>query len=179
MRNRDELDEFHEHAVRLFHNYLAAAKSLVDHTRIFVKEIYNGTGFGKEYDVEVRKCFRESDLGSFVQDLRNFFLHRQIPLTSATLKWETGKKIKNSIMLDVKELLTWDKWSRHAKAYLSKFNSEIDLLTLIDGYTSLVMKFYEWLEEKQFEIHQEVFDELRKLDERRQILINELDQKIK
>ncbi len=177
MRNRTELDKFHEHAIRFFHNYLAAAKSLVDHTRIFVNDIYKNTEFRKEYDIEVKKRFRDSPLGSFVQDLRNYFLHRRIPLTSATLKWEKGLEIENSIMLDVNELRTWDKWSQHAKSYLSSLDSEVDLSIVICEYSSLVNKFYEWLEERQFELHQREFTELQNLDSRRRILIDKLDRK--
>jgi hypothetical protein len=40
IRNRDKMDLFQMEIIRMFHNYLASVKSLVDHTRNIVKKLF-------------------------------------------------------------------------------------------------------------------------------------------
>src|SRR5438552_4197577 len=47
--NRPRLDQFQTSVVRMLQNYVASAKSLVDHTRKFVREYYAGSEFEKKY----------------------------------------------------------------------------------------------------------------------------------
>jgi len=64
---------------RLFHNFLAGAMTLVDHTRVFVDEFYLGTEVHKEFKARVNREFAQNPLTRFVQDLRNYMIHRGLP----------------------------------------------------------------------------------------------------
>jgi len=82
---RTKLDDAHIEIVRLFHNFLASAKALVDHTRILVETLYSvGHPFRAEYDERKNRQFRDSNLSHFVHDLRNYTVHCSIPITTAT-----------------------------------------------------------------------------------------------
>ncbi len=83
----------HMEVMRLFHNFLASAKSLVDHTRAFVDDHYAGTAFKQGYDQKVQAELASDPLIKFIQDLRNHMLHRGLPSGSMSL---IGVRAKSS-----------------------------------------------------------------------------------
>jgi hypothetical protein len=66
------------HVGRLFHNFLASAMTLVDHTRVFIKEFYLATALSRTYN-ERKRVFEGNNLTRFIQDLRNYMVHRGLP----------------------------------------------------------------------------------------------------
>src|SRR6267143_1847756 len=82
--NRPQLDLFQTSIVRMLQNYVASAKSLVDHTRKFVRTYYAGTDFEKNYDSKVDEVFHNL-FCAFIMDLRDYILHNGLPLTSVSL----------------------------------------------------------------------------------------------
>ena len=40
--NSEATEEYHNEISRLMHNFFASAKTLIDHTRIFINKFYNG-----------------------------------------------------------------------------------------------------------------------------------------
>lgn len=99
IKNRDKLNQFQIEVIRLFHNYLASVKSLVDHTRIMVREVHGNKKFSREYELKKQEIFVNSPLSCFVQDLRNYILHKGIPETIAEKKFGESNEA-NSILLD-------------------------------------------------------------------------------
>ena len=69
------LEEMTECA-RLVHNFLASAMTLIEHTRIFFKTHYANTEVNRIYSESVREKFERNELTRFVQDMRNFMLHK-------------------------------------------------------------------------------------------------------
>src|SRR5436309_13199899 len=63
------LDDFLLEVTRLLHNYVAAAISLADHTRVVANELYVRTPFLGEYKDRVRQTFAESPVARFVHGL--------------------------------------------------------------------------------------------------------------
>src|SRR5438552_2927183 len=76
--NQKKLDAFLNEVVRRLHNFLASAMSLVDHTFVLVRDLYNGKDFEKEYHRERHRIFDLSPEYQFVQQLRNYALHESI-----------------------------------------------------------------------------------------------------
>jgi hypothetical protein len=74
IERRAEFDQFLGEIDRLLHNFLAAAKTLVDHTRRIMNEAYDGSDLMTQYSAEVERLFSDGP-PTFVQDLRNYFLH--------------------------------------------------------------------------------------------------------
>jgi hypothetical protein len=73
--NRAKLASFIDEVTRLLHNFLAGAKSLVDHTRVFTDDMYEGHAFKKVYQDKVDRDLKHSPIVCFVQNLRNYVLH--------------------------------------------------------------------------------------------------------
>jgi hypothetical protein len=60
---------------RHLHNYLAAASSLIDHTRVLYREIDQPSGLIPDYQAEVDARFKNNGLARLVNGLRNVNLH--------------------------------------------------------------------------------------------------------
>lgn len=72
---RENLDRLIDETSRLFHNFLASAKSLVDHTRNIVKRLYSNQEFKKEYDAKLAEDIANNPVQKIVQRLRNYTQH--------------------------------------------------------------------------------------------------------
>jgi hypothetical protein len=164
IKNRDKLDLFQREVICLFHNYLAAAKSLVEHTRIVARELYEGKEFFNEYKSKVKNTFGDSTLSHFIQDFRNYILHVGIPQMMARLSFN-GSEETNSILLDLSNLKTWDGWSPKGRDYLDGLKKNVNLYEVITGYYSLVNDFYNWFLARQEELHVTEFAQFRELRE--------------
>ena len=159
--NERKLDAFLIEVTRRLHNYLGSAKSLVEHTRVLVKELYSGTAFYKEYVDEKDRTFKNSPLHHFVQDLRNYNVHRGLSQTAAVTSFGRDIGLDTSIKLPRRSLQNWDGWSSHARAYLKMSKGDVKLQEVVASYTAEVRTFYEWLGRKQEEVHEEEFRELK------------------
>ncbi len=141
------------------HNYLASAKTLVEHTRKFVRKHYSGTDFEKEYDAKVDAVFH-NPFCAFMMDMRDFYLHNGLPMSSASLHFKRDKPLETSIILDVASLRKWDGWDPEARKFLETLGKEVVLEDLVLRYASLVTTFYEWFARKLQDFHANEFEEL-------------------
>lgn len=154
------------------HNYLAGAKILVDHTRIFVKDMYANTDFEFQCQEKVKQEFAESPVVQFVQRLRNYTLHRSIPVSTTRLNIQRAKPdydrvyISGSITLNVEKLREWDGWNVKSREYIAILGKEVEIITVAEEYRAVTEKFYRWLKERQQEFHQEEFREHEQISER-------------
>lgn len=169
-RDRERMIVMRE-IVRLFQNYLASAKSLVDHTRKLVEEWYSGSVFFEEYNIEVKERFRNSEIASFIKGLRNYTLHYSLPFTTAYLHYTWDPDIKKhldtrSFVLEKERLMKWQKWDALSKSYLRKVEREIIILDLIKEYHKKVSDFHYWIADSLHMIHLDEVVWLDKMHER-------------
>jgi hypothetical protein len=140
LNHRERLYGSLDEVGRLFHNYLAAVGSLRDHTRILWRT-YLET---EVYDEKVQAIFAESGCCVFVQHLRNFTLHSQLPIVHARIEG-TQEGMDFSVKLSRPDLLRWPKWPPTAKEYLlGQPVDEIDLDEVVAEYGRAVTGFYDW-----------------------------------
>jgi hypothetical protein len=178
LQNRHKLETFLNELLRLFQNYLASAMSLVEQTRVAVREWYKGTDFLKEYQNQINIRFKENSLSGFIEDLRNYNLHYSLPITHATFAFHSDDTQKGSgtlhfsFVLIKAGLLTWSGWKK-GKEYLSNSSGDIDIGKLADEYHKQIADFHLWLVNRLLEIHKEDF---LWLEEMRQKTINAMSQ---
>lgn len=169
VQNREALREFQREILRLVHNFLTAAYTLVEHTRILMSELYQNQPFHQEYQRKVEETFIASDLTGFLQRLRNWMLHRGlIPIVAELSAADRDDNTLTSrLVLDINVLKSWDGWNERAKRYLSSLSSRNPRLKdLVDSYSDLVHTFYVWLERRMLEMHMAAFQERDRLVER-------------
>jgi hypothetical protein len=100
------LDRYMTEVFRLLHNFVASVMTLVEHTRATMRKLYKGQPFLAEYEARVSQEFDASELAHFVQDLRDYFMHRGLP----PMKARAG----GAILLAPMEMATWKRWSASA-----------------------------------------------------------------
>jgi hypothetical protein len=158
---------------RLIHNFLASVKSLIDHTRNVVKDLYRNTKFYEEYALKVNSIFVDNRLAVFTQDLRNYFTHHSLPTVTPWVHLGTGSPAKPSYTLSRNELLNhYSGWTRKSKEFLQNSNDDLLLSSILDDYHALAEGFRVWFVERLKKIHALEFSHLESLQNRFHTLIS-------
>lgn len=174
-------NDYRLEVTRLLHNFVASVKSLVEHSRILYKDLYEKDNGFPDYHAEIIKRFAENPFARFVEDLRNYCLHyRLAPIYSNMTCSSAPNSMECSTRLDIKVLENGFNWSSMSKKYLEERKKGtdsqtstteqdygLDLLPLIDEYSSLAKDFHQWLVVRQREIHK---DEFKRLHDNKQKL---------
>lgn len=164
--NRESLGKpFHMELNRYFHNYLAAAKSLIDHTRVFMNQYYVDTNFKAQFDDKIKSEFADDPLSRFIQDLRNYMLHKGLLNSSLSMSYtkieETGQfKAESNANLKKQDLLKWDKWSKIGKQYLLTRPDEFSISSFCIEYGDKILGLYSWFEKELYNHHQKDYEAL-------------------
>ena len=178
--NRAKLASFIDEVTRLLHNFLAGAKSLVDHTRVFTDDIYEGHGFKKVYQEKVDRDLMHSPIVCFVQNLRNYVLHKQLPIASARLSLKGGgatiTEFDNTIKLDVNELREWDKWKPESRVFLDSLDDKVQIREVAEKYEGAIRASYQWFGEQQTQVHRSEFAEMSRLETKYEQVMQELEE---
>jgi hypothetical protein len=160
-----EMDQFLNEVTRQLHNFVAAAKSLVDHTRIVAREMYKGTELLNEIESEIAYRFVQNPLVHFVHKLRDYILHRNLPLVSAKLT----SVLNASLLINIKELRDWNGWNEPSRKFIKSSNDEEKIEGIVNAYFDAIFAFHDWFHKRQLEFHKENFMEAERL---RQRLVN-------
>ena len=165
LNNREKFNLVQKDTMRLMHNFLAAAFTLIDHTTVITGKLYADQAFYDEYRSKVGDAFGKSDLASFIKRLRNWMTHRGLVPIAFQLTFPDSAS-KCSVILDLAQLRLWDGWTAQAKNYISGLSSNPPLRAILESYMKLVEEFYTWLHGRMEEIHAPAFLEVQKLQER-------------
>ena len=177
LRNRDKLMLAMRDIIRLTHNYVAAALSLIDHTRRLYSKLYAEAGGFPDYQPRVSSEFAHDPLSQFIKGLRQYCQHYKAPDLDVTTSWERGdERQTRTFNLHKADLETFDGWSATARRYLEEIDEKVDILVVTTEYRRKVIDFYQWFQSRQEEIHS---DDLRRFKEQEaQLLSLMLDDKI-
>jgi len=149
---------------RFFHNYVAAAESLVSHTRSYIKHQHDSDEIGKAYNEKIKDVFTEHSPTIVIKDFRNYFLHKGLPKSSIhTTLQVNGTPPTIQILFSVEKLLEWKKWSSLSKKYLNDQGENLRLRKLIANYHNNVLNFYRWFDDILESRHQGEVSEMKKL----------------
>lgn len=143
----DRREELHEHiteTTRQLHNFLSAAKTLIDNTRYFVKNTFGvESNAYQEYQQMVNQFFSGSSICGFTTDLRNNLTHVCAPFLSSVMGGSkaTGRDLFTMKLMIKKCSESWT-WNALAKKYAESKNGEIDLELFAKEYWEVVRSFY-------------------------------------
>ncbi len=160
--NRSKKENFQLEFARLIHNYLAAVKSLVDHTRVLKKKLNLDSSFEKIYQ-EKRGDMLGADVVFFIQQLRVYVQHYELLPTG--IQVQVNKKDEEKIILTLSRdtLKEFSDWNPKSLNVLNTSEKEIEIYKLIEEYQRLIEKFYEWFYselEKIFKVELTEIDEI-------------------
>lgn len=163
-RNEEQIE-----ITRLLHNFVAAALTLVDHTRVFHRELYATGNMIPDYQQQIDARFVNDGLANFVKCLRQFCQHYRLPLisTSLTIDAERGR-IESGVRLRKSDLLQFSSWTAPARRFVDSMADEVDLHDLLNQYRQQILDFYRWFTAEQHRVHKAAFDYYQKC-------VNEID----
>ena len=170
---REEFSQTQQEVGRLLHNFVAASKTLIDHTRNFVRKNYSGTPIADLYYQRVTSEFAELPVGHFVCDLRNYVVHRDLPASTIFFacqrnkddpqEWEAPRM---GVRYDTGPLLDWDRWTAPAKRYIEDAGEHVTVHVFTQDYVQRVLRFHNWLSEELDRFHREDLVNLQRLEAR-------------
>lgn len=174
LRNRDKLMRAMNDVIRLLHNFVASALSLIDHTRRLYNKLYAEFGTFPDYQQRVNHDFAQDPLSQFVKCLRQYCQHYKAPNLDVTVSWKQGdERETRTFNLLVEDLRTFDEWSSLAKRYLEGIDTKIEIVEVATEYRNKVIAFYEWFQSRQEEIHSDEFKRFREKERESLLLILE------
>jgi hypothetical protein len=163
VRNHGQIREDQIEITRLLHNFVAAVKSLVDHTRRLYDKLYKPARLMPDYPDEIKKRFAKNALAQFVEGLRNYCMHYQLPPIRSKFGMDIEKGLSSAVCLTRDELLKWDRWDK-GKAFLEACPPDVPFAGIMAEYHQEVTEFYDWFVNQQRAVHA---TEIAFLDERR------------
>jgi hypothetical protein len=144
---RGDIREGYEAAVtNTLHNYVAGSATLVDHTR----RVMDGrTGpIAEEFELRKKRVASDHEV-LFIKNLRNFVLHRVHPFLGHTVTVaDQSGRITGEIELSRTDLLTWDRWSSPARAFIRDQPERIPLRPIVQHHAGLMVELHNWLHDQ-------------------------------
>ncbi|MGD5528132.1 hypothetical protein QUS92_22505, partial [Xanthomonas citri pv. citri] len=125
--DKQELHQLRGEVSRLLHNFLAAAKTLVDHTRVFMRAYYLGSPLEKAYQDKIAAEIANDELCRFVHDLRNYMLHCGAPPLSIWSSLGADRKTQAGVSFIIAPLTEWNGWTAPSKRFLDKQRRDFDV----------------------------------------------------
>jgi len=165
VEHREGGHQVHREVNRRFHNFLAAAKTLIDHTRVFMADHYGMTDFHTQYQERIKRDFAADELCRFMQDLRNYTLHYELPISIMNLKYTRGEGIRTGVFIVTEDLRKWTSWSPLSVNFLKQRQEEISPLDIVNEYSNKVEAFHLWLDTAMESFHSKNLMELEALQE--------------
>jgi hypothetical protein len=173
--NRENFDLFLEEVIRLLHNFVAAARSLRDHSLRVKRKLLprsNTDRLAEEYEARSVSTFDEP-LPRFVQDLRHYVLHVRLPIPSGHA---SGRRVgdpdrapaefefESRIVLHPSDLLEWQEWKSASRAFIDSAGDHISIEEVVSEYAALVKVFQSWFRGALSRRHREPLAELERQD---------------
>lgn len=155
IRRRQDVYDLLGEVARTLHNYSASTFSLVDHTRRFVKANLPDEGVPDLVKSEIEYRFEKDEISRFMQGLRNFILHRELPAVFLKESFDSARGSYQVLELKTKELLTFDGWNPKALAYLASSIDSVPIAVVAEEYFTKVMDFHQWLRDRAFEYYRD------------------------
>jgi hypothetical protein len=172
-KNREAGRQAHRELNRHVHNFAASALTLVEHTRIMMREHYADTEFHKAYEDEVAMVFVNEPVANFVQGLRNYMVHKGLPNSHMFLSFKSDPNAtdgsgtqETGVRYDTASLLEWPRWKPPARKYLNDSGEHLDVHRFAEAYLVLVNRFYAWLDSTLQDHHKADLEELGELNQR-------------
>lgn len=147
---RHEARALHLEFVRRLHNFLAAAKTLLDHTRAFRKR-WTDEAFNSAFQTRLDEL-QSNPVIKFIQELRNPTQHSRLPPVARVTTFEADSSNPNTVrpvvrlMVKVRELENLCEWSSLALAYIraNVDHENVDVTLALRRYQELLESFYAW-----------------------------------
>ena len=126
-KTRNRFDLFISDVIRLFHNYLAGANTLLYHIRTLHEKFSLRSNLSDEYQSRWNEQFGYRTLPNFLEDLLSYMLYEGLQFALAELnlgRVGAGMEVSSAIRLDTRRLGEWEQWSEKWREYLHSLDEK-------------------------------------------------------
>lgn len=142
--NTGKLTAFGYEIVCKLHNYIAAAETLVSHTRAIHVRLCEKRHLFPDYNERVDADFNTDPLAGFVQDLRSYFLYEEsLDIYFNRCIDGQGKPVRRAY-LPLKRLTQRSDWKARSQVFLQNQAGDVDILELVGTFRLKVTSFQDW-----------------------------------
>lgn len=112
----------------------------------------------------------------FIKNLRNFVLHHAHPFLghTVTVAGQSGQ-IAGEIELSQTDLLTWDKWSSAARAFIRDQPEQIPLRPIVQHHAKRMLELHNWLHDRLAIANRPTLEDTNRLVDERNAILTGLD----
>ena len=153
---------------RLFSNFLSSAFSLRDHLYALRNMYYEGTEIVDSIQNYIDAYFKGNGITSFIQDFRNFVVHRGYPRMNKKLNFDSSS-ISNDLTFNKKELLKYNRWNALSKKYIDEMGENKKLIDVVCEYNEIIEAYYNNILKMFKEYHYKELHELKEIKDKYQI----------
>lgn len=125
------------------HNYVASTVSLIDQTRRLMDR-YSNSSMRAEYERRKNDVIAKPVVG-FVGDLRNYALHRALPVIDHSVSFTANREFRSQVQLSTSALYHWDGWKSVAKCYLEDAGEAVELREAVTDHVAVIEETWEWV----------------------------------
>lgn len=144
--------------LRHLHNFVAAAHSLVDHTRVMYRELYAPDDLISDYPKQIEDRFVNDPVVAFIKCFRQFCQHYRVPFVTTNIDVVADgdeAAISTTLALNRDDLYAFSGWNSAANEFLTNASDDIPLLDVVEAYRNKVADFCAWFREAQRNAHRE------------------------
>lgn len=141
-------ERYRGEVTRRLANYIASALALVDHVRRLTRE--SEAPYMDEFRRRRQAVARQAEIG-FVQDLRNFTLHRRLPVFAhtASLHIEGDEQRTDfAVTVDSRDLLGWSGWSAGSRRFIEANADGVELDGVLKRHGDLMIDLNTWVHDQ-------------------------------
>jgi hypothetical protein len=172
----DVRERFEAATVQRLHNYVAGTMTLVDHTRRIMRA---RSGAIPDEFAKRKALLLANPEVPFVQDLRNFTLHRSLPFLGHTLSLSNvntpGQQMECEVELSVAELAASDGWSPSSRAYLLAQDKAVALRPVIRRHGEFAAAINSWLHDALAKANEQALADVNRLVVERNAILSGTD----
>ncbi len=149
---------------RLLLNYLASAVTLLAHQRIVVRREYPvASAMRKSHDMRFADHFESNGLFHFIRELRNYFLHQEVPLVARRTTFDSSGAPDRVMTMDVDALRQSNYDWTDARQYVDALPAQLPLAELVQDFNGLVIEFFGWHAKERERHHERDFREMAEM----------------
>lgn len=141
--NVEQKEKMMTEVMRLTFNFLSAARSLNYHLDNFRAHYEHDSRL--EFNRQLKRRWRNLPITAVVQEMRNLFVHDEIPPSNVTFHFDASGSFDISISVDIDAVLLLRQWSERDRVFLETLRYPAGLAHMVKPYSDAAMDFLSWL----------------------------------
>ncbi len=143
---RKKLHVLQDQISRYLHNYLASTFSLIRASSVYYNDYFKPKNQITEYDIKIRDEINNKPVKKFIDDLRIYTQHKEIPNITTSTVYEPSPSLdyETYVKFQVEDLMSFNKWSPLSKKYIKENAKSLIIPKAINDFHEIFSSFTSW-----------------------------------